>query len=117
MGLIAPLEELLHLPNGSTLRSLAAPHPFGGVLITYENVTDSLALERSYNTLTEVQRETLDNLYEGIAVYGSAGRLKLRNPAFARLWGLPPADRASAPHVQALVARHRTFFHPLPHEG
>src|SRR3546814_4438497 len=72
MGLIAPLEELLHLPNGSTLRSLAAPHPFGGVLITYENVTDRLALERSYNTLIEVQRETLDNLYEGIAEIGRA---------------------------------------------
>ncbi len=112
MGLIAPLEELLHLPNGSTLRSLAAPHPFGGVLITYEDVTDSLALERSYNTLIDVQRETLDNLYEGIAVYGSDGRLKLSNPAFARMWGLQPEDLAGEPHVSAIAERTRPFFHP-----
>jgi signal transduction histidine kinase len=110
MGLIAPLEELLHLPNDSTLRSLAAPHPFGGVLITYENVTDRLALERSYNTLIEVQRETLDNLYEGIAVYGSDGRLKLSNPAFARMWGLQPEDLAGEPHVSAIVERSRPYF-------
>ncbi len=112
MGLIAPLEELLHLPNGSTLRSLAAPHPFGGVLITYEDVTDRLALERSYNTLIEVQRETLDNLYEGIAVYGSDGRLKLSNPAFARMWGLQPEDLAGEPHVSVIVERTRAFFDP-----
>ena len=30
-----------------------------------------------------MQRETLDNLYEAIAVFGSDGRLKLWNPAYA----------------------------------
>jgi signal transduction histidine kinase len=109
-GIITPQEELLHLPNGSTLRMVAAPHPFGGVLITYEDVTDTLALERSYNTLIEVQRETLDNLYEGIAVYGSDGRLKLSNPAFARMWGLAPEELQNEPHVSAIVDRVRDFF-------
>ena len=109
-GIIHPHEELLHLPNGSTLRMVAAPHPFGGVLITYEDVTDTLALERSYNTLIEVQRETLDNLYEGIAVYGSDGRLKLSNPAFARLWGLAPETLQNEPHVSTIVDRVQGFF-------
>ena len=44
--------------------SSISPHPFGGLTFVYEDVTDKLALERSYNTLIEVQRETLDNLYE-----------------------------------------------------
>src|SRR3546814_9320243 len=52
-------EELVHLPDGSTLRMVVTPHPFGGILLSYEDVTDRLALERSYNTLTEVQRETI----------------------------------------------------------
>lgn len=112
MGLIGPLEELLHLPNGSTLRTLAAPHPFGGVLIVYEDVTDRLALERNYNTLIEVQRETLDNMYEGIAVYGSDGRLKLSNPAFARMWGLGPDELAGEPHISAIVESTRPLFDP-----
>ena len=89
--LLHPMEELLHLPDGSTLRMVAAPHPLGGVTISYEDVTDTLRLERSYNTLIQVQRETLDHLYEGIAVFGSDGRLKLSNPAFARIWGLRAA--------------------------
>ncbi|MHA1152945.1 MAG: PAS-domain containing protein [Alphaproteobacteria bacterium] len=108
--LIDPMEELLHLPDGSTLRSFAIPHPFGGVLLTYEDVTDRLSLESSYNTLIEVQRETLDNLYEGVAVYGADGRLKLSNPAFARIWDLPESLLGNEPHVRELVRRSRSFF-------
>ena len=108
--MIDPIEELLHLPDGSTLRSVASPHPFGGVLLTYEDVTDRLSLESSYKMLMEVQRETLDNLYEGVAVYGADGRLKLSNPAFARIWDLPESLLGSEPHVRELVARSRDFF-------
>ncbi len=108
--LIEPMEELMHLPDGSTLRVLGSPHPFGGVLLTYEDVTDRLALERSYNTLIAVQRETLNNLYEGVAVYGVDGRLKLWNPGFARIWKLPKRLLESEPHAREVTARTRKFF-------
>jgi signal transduction histidine kinase len=108
--LIEPLEELLHLPDGSTLRMTATPHPFGGVLFAYEDVTDRLALERSYNTLIAVQRETLDNLYEGVAVYGVDGRLKLYNPAFARIWKLSQSLLEAEPHARDVVTKFRGFF-------
>ncbi len=109
-SLIEPVESLLHLPDGSTLRSIASAHPFGGVLLVYEDVTDRLTLERSYNTLIEVQRETLDNLYEGVAVYGADGRLKLSNPAFARIWSLSADFLAGEPHVRDLVEQTRKYF-------
>lgn len=108
--MIEPLEELQHLPDGNTLRMVATPHPFGGVLMTYEDVTDRLTLERSYNTLIEVQRETLDNLYEGVAVYGADGRLKLSNPAFARIWNLPLELLSSEPHARQVIDRTHDFF-------
>jgi signal transduction histidine kinase len=109
-SLIEPQEELLHLPDDRTLRLVVSPHPFGGLTFVYEDVTDRLALERSYNTLIEVQRETLDNLYEGIAVFGSDGRLKLFNPAYGRLWQLSPEDLAGEPHVSEIVEKTRIFF-------
>ena len=109
-SVIDPVEDLLHLPDGSTLRSVISPHPFGGVFLTYEDVTDRLSLERSYNTLIEVQRETLDNLYEGVAVYGADGRLKLSNPAFSRIWKVPSDVLTEEPHVRELVERSRKFF-------
>ncbi len=109
-SLIGTWEELLHLPDDRTVRLHIARHPFGGLIFTYEDVTDKLALERSYNTLTEVQRETLDNLSEGIAVFGSDGRLKLWNPAFCRIWQLQPEDLNGKPHVGLLVEKARHLY-------
>jgi signal transduction histidine kinase len=109
-SLIQPQEELLHLPDERTLRLVVSPHPFGGLTFVYEDVTDRLALERSYNTLIEVQRETLDNLYEGIAVFGSDGRLKLSNPAYGRLWQLSTDDLAGEPHLSEIVEKTHAFF-------
>jgi len=108
--LIQPLEDLLHLPDGSTLRLTATPHPFGGVLMSFEDVTDRLALESSYNTLIAVQRETLDHLFEGVAVYGADGRLKLFNPVYARLWGLAEGFLGGEPHMREVIPQTRAYF-------
>ncbi len=102
-SLIAPVTELVHLPDETTLRSVITPHPFGGLLLTWEDVTDTMALERSYNTLIAVQRETLDNLHEGIAVIGGDGRLQLSNPVFGRMWRLPDHVLDAAPHISEIV--------------
>ena len=108
--LIEPLEDLLHLPDGTTLRLTATPHPFGGVLMSFEDVTDRLALESSYNTLIAVQRETLDHLFEGVAVYGADGRLKLFNPVYARLWGLAESFLGGEPHMREVIPGTRPYF-------
>jgi signal transduction histidine kinase len=109
-NLIEPRDELLHLPDERTLRLRISRHPFGGLTYTYEDVTDKLALERSYNTLIDVQRETLDNLFEGIAVFGSDGRLKLWNPAYGDIWNLHPSDLANRPHVATLIDKARALY-------
>ncbi len=103
-------EELWHVPGGQTLRVVAQPHPFGGLTFLYEDVTEKLALESSYNTLIKVQSATLDTLQEGVAVFGPDGRMKLHNAAFAKLWELEPADLAGEPHIariaKACIARY-----------
>jgi signal transduction histidine kinase/PAS domain-containing protein len=108
--LLEPLEELTYIPDGTTLRSRISPHPLGGLFVTYEDVTDNLVLERSYNTLIAVQRETLDNLYEGVAVVGGDGRLKLTNPAYARIWHLPSESLSAEPHISEIVEESKGFF-------
>jgi len=108
--LIEPMEELIWIPDGTTLRARILPHPLGGLLFTFEDVTDNLALERSYNTLMAVQRETIDNLQEGIAVIGSDARLKLWNPAFERLWGFGPGEIAAEMHVGQMLDLKRGLF-------
>lgn len=109
-SLIEPQQEMMHLPDDRTLRLSISPHPLGGLTFVYEDVTDRLALERSFNTLTEVQRATLDHLFEGIAVFGSDGRLKLHNPAYRSIWGLAEADLAGEPHIGEIVDKTRGYF-------
>jgi len=109
-SLIEPQTELMHRPDDRTLSVTVSPHPLGGLIFVYEDVTDRLALERSYNTLIEVQRETLDNLFEGIAVFGSDGRLKLYNPAYRKIWGLAEADLTGEPHAGDIVEKTRGFY-------
>jgi signal transduction histidine kinase len=103
-------DELMHLPDERTLRLRINRHPFGGLTFSYEDVTDRLALERSLNTLADVQRETLDNLFEGIAVFGSDGRLKLWNPAYGAIWQLDASELATRPHIAGLVDKTRPLY-------
>jgi len=110
-ALINPLEDVLHLPDGMTLRRVVAPHPMGGLLTTYEDVTDTLAMERSYNTLIAVQRETIDNLSEAIAVFAADGQLQLANPAFLSLWKLPDSIVSEQPSAQTVMNRMAPLFH------
>lgn len=108
--LIEPREEFFYLPDGKALRVIAIPHALGGILFAYEDVTDRLALERSYNTLIAVQRETLDHLHEGVAVFGEDGRLKLFNPGYLKLWNLDDDFARSEPHLQDIVEKCKPLF-------
>ena len=98
-----PAETLLHLPDGRTLRAITAPHAPNGLVLSYEDVSDRLDLERSFKTLNAVQRETLDNLFEGLAVFGSDGRLKLSNPAFSALWNFSETILSGEPHMSDVL--------------
>jgi signal transduction histidine kinase len=107
--LLHPVQEMMHLPDGQTLRLAVSPHPLGGLLFLYDNVTDKLALERRYNTLIAVQKETLDHLHEGIIVLGSDNRLRLSNPALARIWQIENIELSPGRHGGDIIyeVRHR----------
>jgi signal transduction histidine kinase len=107
-SLTEPEEELLHLPDGSTIRHIVLMHPFGGLQFMSQDVTDRYTLERSYSTLTAVQRATLDNLFEAVAVFGADGKLKLSNPGFATLWELDQEQLDGEPHIADItdLSRH-----------
>ncbi|MDE2135467.1 MAG: PAS-domain containing protein [Alphaproteobacteria bacterium] len=99
-----PSEELWHVPGGKTLRVVAQPHPFGGLTFLYEDVTERITLESSYNTLIKVQSATLNTLQEGVAVFGPDGKLKLHNAAFETIWDLTAKELTGEPHVRTIAA-------------
>jgi signal transduction histidine kinase len=96
-------EHMWHLPDGRTLRVVTTPNAEGGVIYLFDDVTERLDLVRRYDALIRVQGETLDNLAEAVAVFGSDGRLRLFNPVFARLWKLAPPTLADRPHIETVI--------------
>lgn len=106
-------EEVYYLPNGRALRVIVIPHSSGGLLFSYEDMTEQLALERSYNTLVSVQKYTLDNLSEGIAVFRQDGKLEFFNPVFAKLWHLEVAFLNMNPHISDILERTRGYYEPM----
>lgn len=114
---LEPSEELHFLPDGRTVRSVCIPHAQGGIILSYEDVTDRLALERSYNTLIAVQRETLDNLHEGVVVYGEDGRIRLTNPTYRKMWRLSESDVSERTHITEIVEKVRYLLDEPDWEG
>ena len=109
-GTDTQVEDHWHLPDGRMLHIIADADETGGVTYLYENITERIALESRYNALIEVQRETLDTLREGVAVFGQNGRLRLYNRAFADLWHLSPSQLDAKPHIEDVIACCRVLY-------
>jgi signal transduction histidine kinase len=107
-------EEHWHLPRAVTLHVTCQPHPHGGLIFTYADVSNQMELERRFNQLSSVQRTTIDHLTEALAVFGTDGRLKLFNKAFAEQWHIDPAVLGGQPRFADVFALCRKL---LPDEG
>jgi len=96
-------DEMWSLPDGRTLKVVRQPHPMGGLLLLYSDITDELKLTSQYNALIQVQQATLDKLSDAVTVFGSDGRLRLHNEAFARFWNVTPAQVEAAGDFEGVV--------------
>ncbi|SDT30374.1 sensor histidine kinase [Bradyrhizobium canariense] len=103
-------KETWYLPDGRAVSVVTTPNPEGGVTYLFDDVTESLDLARRFDGLIRVQRETLDNLAEAVAVFGSNGRAQLSNPAFAKMWKLSPEALQERPHIETVEAWCRPLF-------
>jgi signal transduction histidine kinase len=92
------------LPDGRAVSVVTTPNLEGGVTYLFDNVTESLDLARRLDGLARTQRETLDNLNEAVAVFGSNGRVQLFNPAFGKMWKLSAEALKEQPHIETVEA-------------
>ena len=101
--LAASPDDLWSLPDGRTLKVVRQPHPMGGLLLLFSDITGELKLKAQYNALIQVQQATLDKLNDAVAVFGSDGRLRLHNEAFARFWQLGAQQLETAGDFEGVV--------------
>jgi signal transduction histidine kinase len=97
------VEEEWMLPGGDHLRVVAQPLPDGGLRLFLEDRTEQLRLASARDTLLRVRAATFDNLFEGISVFASDGRLYLWNRRFLDDWELEEEWLSTHPRVDELV--------------
>lgn len=96
-------ENWWYLPDRRTVRVFSSPNPQGGLTYFYDDLTDRVRLESQMNSFRRVQNETLDALKEGVAVFGSDGRLNYYNRAFAEIWEFMPETLQDQPHIDEII--------------
>ncbi len=98
-----PREDWWYLPDGRSIYVVCEQRPDGGVTYLYDDATERIALESRYNALFDVQKETLENLREGVAVFSTDGRLKLFNNSYANIWKLSHKRLEQGPHIDEII--------------
>ena len=93
------------LPGERTLRVLGQPHPSGGIILIFSDITPELRLKTQFNHLIQVQRATLDKLGDAVAVFGADARLRLHNEAFQDLWGMSAEELGRSGAFDDIVER------------
>ena len=102
-------EDLLHLPDGRTIRRFRSPHP-NGVVFAFEDVSDRLATMRRLNELTDMQKSMLDNLNDAVVIFGVNQRLKLYNRAYLNLWSIDIDKMQDEPKLDKVLSYQKLFF-------
>ncbi|MFC2952331.1 PAS-domain containing protein [Marinicaulis aureus] len=96
-------DDIWRLPDGRTIRVGRMRHPLGGVMLAFEDITEKISLEAQFNTQIKVQKATLNNLAEGVAVFAGDGKLRLYNKAFQKLWRLDARHLDAEPHIDTIL--------------
>lgn len=108
--IIEPQKDMLHLPDGTTLRRLRAPYPMGGLIFAFEDISDKLATTSAYNALLSVQQEILENIFDAVLIFGSNGLLTSYNEAYLKLWNADRGFLDGEPNLDELLESQKEFL-------
>ena len=95
--------EIWGLPDDRTLRLARLRDPSGGISLLFSDITQTVTLQSQLGTLINVQKTTLDRLSEGIAVFGSDGRIKIHNAAYGKIWNLSEDVLTDNPRFRDII--------------
>ena len=109
-NIIEAKEDMLHIPNGKTLRRVRVPHPMGGLLFAFEDVSDRLEMHRAYNALSTIRWEILNNIFDAVLVFDENGNLVFYNKAYVELWNANESFLQKNPLLTEVIDSQKQFF-------
>jgi len=97
------LEDVMHIPEGIILLRVISPHPIGGLIMTYEDVTDTLIMERSYKEKIKINNEAINCIDMGISIINSEGKIETINDAFLEIIDASREDLKKKNNLKDLI--------------
>lgn len=91
------------LPSGETFDVRAETRSDGGLLVLFEDATPEVRAAGERLALLAVHQATLDQLQEGVAVFGPDGRLKFANRRFYDISMISPDALAAGSSAEMLM--------------
>ena len=93
----------MHLPEGIILLRVISPHPIGGLIMTYEDVTDTLIMERSYKEKIKINKEAINLIDIGISIINSEGNIETINDTFLKILDTSKEDLKDKYNLNHLI--------------
>lgn len=100
--LTTPYYELLHLPNGQTIRFSILPIKSAHTILVFDDITETLKIERLYNELINVHKSMVFNLTQGVIVFSHNGKIKIFNKHALMFLSLESEQLEMLPHFNEL---------------
>jgi len=113
-SLIETKENLIHLPDGRTIRRLVSPHP-NGLIFAYEDVSDKLAAERMIHELMSVEQNILENVQDAILIFSQDERLRYFNESYIKLFNASRIKLQNLPSAMEVFDMQKTYFSKVEH--
>ena len=102
--------DIIYTRDGKALKLLKQKISDVHILFKYEDVTQTLDVERLYNELNIVHAETLEHSIQPLVVYHQSGKIKMCNIKFQEFFKIKDIDINDQMHCTDLVEK---YYKPL----
>ncbi|MBQ8870302.1 MAG: PAS domain-containing protein [Alphaproteobacteria bacterium] len=108
-NIIESKEDLLHIPDGRTIKRVVCLHP-NGLIFAFEDVSDKLAATRMINELLSIQQNILDNISDSVLIFGADHKLKYFNNNYVKLWKADVVKLQNLPAINEVIQMQKSYF-------
>lgn len=95
--------EFLYLADGRAIRVIIVPNNLGGLLFNYEDITNRLEIERSYNRSLKITKSIINTMKEAVIIFSENSRLHLYNDNYIKLWAFDHKYCDFKPHLSDIL--------------
>ncbi len=110
VNVIEPQHHIIHTPSCRSINMVVCPNLSGGLIFVMEDISDKMDIERKYNAIIAAQKETLENLPEGIMIFSQDNRIRIINKKVGQMLNLDSCEQFIGTHINEFFTKCSDVF-------